>query len=84
MMPLLRQLPLPLSWVCWAALTSCGVASVQPGTPTAPGNPTLSQPAQEQSQEAMPELGVFDDGDLDNSLDPGHSEALGEGSLLDE
>jgi len=32
----------------------------------------------------MPELGVFDDGELDNSLDPGHSEALGEGSLLDE
>ena len=84
MMPLLRQLPLPLSWVCWAALTSCGVASVQPGTPTATGNPTLSQPDQRQSQEAMPELGVFDDGELDNSLDPGHSDALGEGSLLDE
>ena len=83
-MPLLRKLLLPLTWVCWAALTSCGVASDQPGTPTAPSNPTLSQPAQEQSQEAMPELGVFDDDDLNNSLDPGHSEALGEGILLDE
>jgi len=32
----------------------------------------------------MPELGVFDDGDLNNVLDPGPSEALGEASLLDE
>lgn len=32
----------------------------------------------------MPELGVFDEEDLNNFLDPGHSEALGEGSLLDE
>jgi hypothetical protein len=83
-MPLSRKLLLPLTWVCWAALTSCGVASIQPGAPTVPANPAPSQPAQEQSQEAMPELGVFDDGDLDNSLDPGPSEALGEGSLLDE
>ena len=70
LMPLLRKLLLPLTWVCMAALTSCGVAS--------------NQPAQEPSQEAMPELGVYDDDDLNNSLDPGHSEALGEGILLDE
>ena len=69
-MPLLRKLLLPLTWVCLIALTSCGVAS--------------NQPAQEQSQEAMPELGVFDEDDLNNSLDPGPSQALGEGSLLDE
>ena len=62
---------------------------MQPAAPitptnTAPTKSALSQPAREQSQEAMPELGVFADDDLNNSLDPGHSEALGEGSLLDE
>jgi hypothetical protein len=44
----------------------------------------LSKPAQEQNQEARPELGVFADGDLNKSLDLGNSEDLGEASLLDE
>jgi hypothetical protein len=43
----------------------------------------LSKPAQEQNQEARPELGVFADGDLNKSLDLGNSEDLGEASLLD-
>lgn len=88
-MPLLRKLLLPLAGVCWAGLTGCGVASVQPDAPIDPASPVLSQPilsqpAQKQNQEAMPELGVFADGDLNNYLDLGHSEALGEASLLDE
>lgn len=32
----------------------------------------------------MPELDIFDEGDLNNSLDPGQSEALGEASMLDD
>ena len=83
-MPLLPKLMHPVAGVCMAALTSCGVAPNQPAATTAPTNPDPYQPAQEQRQEAMPELGVFDEDDLNNSLDPGHSEALGEGILLDE
>ena len=92
-MPLLRKLWLPLACVCWAGLISCGVASIQPGPPgppgapglpSAPSSPALSRSAQRQSQEAMPELGVFADGDLNNILDPGDSEDLGEANMLDE
>ena len=86
-MPLLPKLWLPLASVCWAGLISCGVASIQPGAPglpSAPSSPALSQPAQRQSQEAMPELGVFADGDLNNSLNSGDSEDLGEANMLDE
>jgi hypothetical protein len=83
-MPLLRKPLHPVAGVCMAALTSCGVAPNQPAATTAPTKPDPYQPAQEQSQEAMPELGVFDGDDLNNSLDPGHSEALGERLPLDE
>jgi len=86
-MPLLRKLWLPMACVCWAGLISCGVASIQPGPPglpSAPSSPALSRSAQRQSQEAMPELGVFAYGDLNNILDPGDSEDLGEANMLDE
>ena len=79
-MPLLRKLLLPLACVCLVALTSCGLASFQPD----PASQALSQPAQERNQEAMPELGVFSGGDLNNSLNSGDSEDLGEANMLDE
>jgi len=84
LMPLLRKLLLPLACVCLVALTSCGLASFQPDPSSAPASQALSQPARERNQEAMPELGVFADGNLNNSPDLGHSEDLGELSLLNE
>jgi hypothetical protein len=83
-MSLPRKLLLPLACFCWAGLTSCAVASIQPGAPSAPSSPALSNPAQVQNQEAMPELGVFADGDLNNSLDLGDLEDLGEAGMLGE
>jgi hypothetical protein len=83
-MPLLRKLLLPLACVCLVALTSCGVASTQPDATSTPASPAFSKSAQEQNQEAMPELGAFAYEDLNSSLDLGHSEDLGESSLLDE
>jgi len=79
-----RTLLLIATWISWAGLTGCGMRATPPGAATDPSSPSLSPPAQTQNQEAMPELGVFDDGDLNNALDPGPSEALGEASLLDE
>ena len=79
-----RTLLLIATWIAWVGLTGSGMRANPPGAGTDPSSPSLSQPAQKQNQEAMPELGVFDADDLNNALDPGQSEALGEASLLGE